>query len=240
VSLGLVGGGGSVLAVPALVYLLDQDVKAATTASLAIVGLTAAVGGLDHARAGRVRWRTAAFFGLAGAAGTIVGTALNRQADPDAILLLFALVLLAAAWAMVRQRGEPPGAEAAARGRALWSRVAPAGVSVGVLTGFFGVGGGFVVVPALVLGLGVPLAAAVGTSLVVIALTSTAGLAAHLATGGLDWAIAGAMTVGAVAGAGAGSRLEGRVPARRLSQLFAAGLAAVAVLLIVGTLPSLA
>lgn len=235
-SLGLVGGGGSVLAVPVLVYVLGQEVKPATTASLAIVGVTAAVGGLDHAREGRVRWRMAFAFGLAGVLGTLAGTGLNRLASPETILFLFALVLLAAAWGMLRDRGETRDPETRPRGRALWRRVVPAGLGVGTLTGFFGVGGGFVIVPALVLGLGLPLTAAVGTSLVVIAITSAGGLAAHLASGGIDWAIAGAMTGAAALGAVTGSRLEDRIAARILVRIFAGLLVAVAIFLIIRNL----
>ncbi len=238
-SLGLVGGGGSILAVPVLVYVVGEPVKDATTESLLIVGATALVGALDQARAGRVRARTAAVFGAAGSAGAVGGTALNRLASPASILFAFALLLLAAAAAMLRR---PPGmrAERPARGRSLWLRVAPAGLAVGVLTGFFGVGGGFVIVPALVLLLALPMGAAVGTSLLVIALTSAAALAAHLSTGHIDWGVAGAFTGSAVAGALAGSRLGRRVSSRRLAEIFAAVVVAVAVFLIAKNVTALA
>jgi uncharacterized membrane protein YfcA len=232
-SLGLVGGGGSILAVPILVYVLGEDVKDATTASLLIVGVTALAGAVDHARGGRVRVRTALPFGAAGGLGAFAGTALNRGASPETILFLFAIVLLAAAFGMVRRKDNYGRFETAARGRALWLEVIPTGLGVGVLTGFFGVGGGFVIVPALALLLGLPITVAVGTSLLVIALTSTAALAAHLTTGGLHWGVAGAFTAAGVAGAIAGSRLGERVSSRRLREGFAVLVVAVAALLLV-------
>jgi uncharacterized membrane protein YfcA len=238
-SLGLVGGGGSILAVPVLVYVLGEPVKAATTESLLIVGATALLGALDHARAGRVRWRIALAFGGAGAVGSLAGTALNRLVGSRALLLAFAVLLLAAAVAMVRGRGEPRRPERSARGRHLWLRIAPAGLATGVLTGFFGVGGGFVVVPALTLLLALPLRAAVGTSLAVIAITSAAALAAHLSSGSIDWTVAGAFTAAAVAGALVGSRLGGRVRVHRLAQGFAALVVVLAGVLIAENLAAL-
>jgi uncharacterized membrane protein YfcA len=231
-SLGLVGGGGSILALPVLVYVLGEPVKSATTESLLIVGVTALLGSVDHARAGRVRPRTALAFGTAGIVGALAGTALNRAVGSRAILFAFALLLLVAAAAMLRGRGEPRRPEIAPRGRDLWLRVAPAGVVTGVLTGFFGVGGGFAIVPALTLLLALPLAAAVGTSLVVIAITSAGALAAHLGSGGVDWGIATAFTAAAVVGAFAGSRLGRRARPHRLAQAFAVLVAGVSTFLI--------
>lgn len=238
-SLGLVGGGGSILALPVLVYVLGEPVKAATTESLLIVGTTALLGSLDHARAGRVRVRTAVAFGLAGTIGAVGGTVLNRLVSSRSILLAFAVLLVVAAGAMLRGRGEPGRAEVEARGRALALRIVPAGLATGVLTGFFGVGGGFAVVPALTLLLAVPIGAAVGTSLLVIAITSSAALAAHLSTGGIDWGIAGAFTFAAVAGALAGSRAGRRAPAHRLVQVFAVLVLGVAAFLVAESVAAL-
>ena len=229
--LGLLGGGGAILTVPVLVYLLGQDVKEATTASLLIVGATALVGALDHAGHGRVRFRLGIVLAAGATVGAVAGTALNRLADPDAILFLFAFVLLGAAYAMVRRREIPPSAHpAGVSGSRL--RALAAGGAVGVLTGFFGVGGGFLIVPLLVLLFGLPIRSAVGTSLLVIAVGCAAGLAAHLATGGLDWPVAGAFTCAGIVGAFAGSRLSPYVPARRLSEGFALLVAAVGVFLL--------
>lgn len=172
--------------------------------------------------------RTGLAFGAAGAGGAIAGTALNRLVSGRALLLAFALLLLAAAAAMLRRRPDlaEPG------GNLSLVRVAPAGLGTDVLTGFFGVGGGFVIVPALVLLLGLPITLAVGTSLLVIAFSSGAALAAHLASGSIDWAIASTFTGAAIAGALAGRRLGATVRPERLGQLFAVLLVAIAVFLV--------
>jgi len=240
VSLGLVGGGGSILAVPVLVYVLGEPVKEATTASLAIVGTTALVGAADHIRGGGVRVRVALAFGAAGALGALAGTALNRVASGSSILIAFAVVMLAAAYALIRGRGEGRGDEAEARGRTLALRVIPAGIGIGVLTGFFGVGGGFVIVPALVLLLGLPMTVAIGTSLLVIALTSASALVAHLATGRVDWAVVASFTAAAIAGEIAGSRVGSRLSSARLTQVFAVLIVGVALFLIAKNVAALA
>jgi hypothetical protein len=221
--------------VPVLVYLLGEPVKDATTESLLVVGTAALVGAADHARIGRVEARTGLTFGAAGAAGAIVGTALNRLVGGRSILLAFAVLLLVAAVAMLRRRPESP-----MRGsQPSFVRVAPTGLGTGVLTGFFGVGGGFVIVPALVLLLALPLTLAVGTSLLVIALTSAAALAAHLASGSIDWLIATMFTGAAIAGALIGRRMGAIVSPQRLGQLVALLLVAIAVFLVAENLPPL-
>ena len=230
-SLGLVGGGGSILALPVLVYVLGEPVRTATTESLLIVGATALLACVDHARAGRVRWRTAAAFAIASATGSLAGTALNRLASPQSILFGFALLLLIAAAAVIRGRGEPRRPELQPRGRSLWLRIVPIGLTTGVLTGFFGVGGGFAIVPALVLLLGLPLSAAVGTSLVVIAVTSATALAAHLSTGAINWTTGITFITVALAGAITGSRAGARISQQRLAQAFGTVVLAVAVFL---------
>jgi uncharacterized membrane protein YfcA len=229
--LGLVGAGGSILTVPVLVYVLGEPVKQATTESLLIVGLTALAGALTAARAGRVHWRIGLSFAGVGALGAAAGTALNRAVGSTAIMAGFAVLLLAAAYAMGRA---PTGRAAPASVPA--SRVAAAGAGTGVLTGFFGVGGGFVVVPALALGLGLPTSLAVGTSLLVIALTSAAALAAHLASGGIDVSLTAGFAVAAIAGAVVGAQLHPRVPETRVRRLFAALLVAVGVAVLVAAL----
>ncbi len=228
--LGLVGGGGSILAVPVLVYILGEPVERATTESLLIVGVTALVGAVAAARAGRVRIRVALTFAAAGAASAVAGTALNRLAGGRVIMLGFALLLLGAGYAQVRDRtvrmAGPVDNEKVPschnRRRA-----------TGLLTGFFGVGGGFVIVPALTLVLGLPMRLAVGTSLLVIALTSAAALTAHLATGTINLPLSVAFTVAAIAGAVAGTRLHGHIPEPLLRRLFALLLVGVAAFVIV-------
>jgi uncharacterized membrane protein YfcA len=228
--LGLVGGGGSILAVPVLVYVIGQPVHAATTESLFVVGVAALAGAADHARVGNVRIKTAFAFGLAGSAGSVAGTALNRLVGGRLILLAFAALLLLAALAL--QRHQSPEVERTRHPHA-HLQAGAIGLFTGLLTGFFGVGGGFVIVPALVLLLGLPMPLAVGTSLAVIVLTSASALAAHLASGGINWGIATAFAAAAIAGALLGRRLGGRLDQRRLTSLFAALLVCIAVLLVV-------
>ena len=221
--LGLIGAGGSILAVPVLVYVLGEPVKQATTESLLIVGLTALAGALTAAREHRVRWRIGLAFAAAGAVAALAGTALNRLVGPTAILLGFGALLVAGAYAMSRPPSKP------ARPPHVSARIGAAGAATGLLTGFFGVGGGFLIVPALTLGVSLPLALAVGTSLLVIALTSGVALAAHLASGGLNLQLAAGFAGAAVAGAVAGQHLHTRVPETTLRRLFAALLLTVGV-----------
>jgi uncharacterized membrane protein YfcA len=240
VGLGMLGGGGSVLALPVLVYLLGQDVHAATTASLVVVTAGALAGGLEHAREGRVCWRHAGAFSAAALPGVVVGTALGDAVSPTALIVAFAILMLLAAAAMWRRaRGpERAGAEPA-RPTCPPLRLArdlAAGLLVGVMTGFFGVGGGFLIVPTLAIALALSMRLAVGTSLAIITVTSVMGLAAHLAASrDLDVAITGAMTAACVAGALAGAALASRVPQRALTRGFAALVTAVAAYLLVSS-----
>jgi len=246
-SLGALGGGGSILTVPALVYLLHQEPHAATTGSLLIVGITALAGMIAHRRAGRVRFAQGITFGVLGVAGSYAGTRLSAHIAPDLLLTMFAVLMLAAAGAMLRRRRDPDGRTAPAprwrhpsRAVSGGVRVVAAATAVGLLTGFFGVGGGFVIVPALVLALGFDMPAAVGTSLLVIAINSAAALAARF--GGhvhLDWPLLAVFTAAALAGTFAGNRVASRADASRLTAAFAVLLAAVAVYSLGRSLPGL-
>lgn len=260
-SLGALGGGGSILTVPALVYVLGFSAQDATTASLVIVGVTAAAGAIGHARSGHTRWGAGVLLAAVGVPASLLGTVLNRRVDPDALLLCFAaLMLVAAVGMLVRSRtsqGAPPApvpAEPAAGaapgggtltatrqvtrpvgdqpaggrvGRAL--RLTGAGLGVGFLTGFLGVGGGFVVVPVLVVLLSTPMPVAIGTSLLVISLNSAVALAARAGGGGFDWGVIVPFAAAAVAGSLAGKRAADRVSADKLTIAFAVLLVAVAV-----------
>lgn len=217
-SLGLLGGGGSILTVPALVYLVGVPVAQATGTSLAIVGATALIGASGHARAGRVALRPALGFGAASVAGAIAGSLAGKRVDGELLLSLFALVMIAAGIAMLRRR-DPRIQDAHVPVHPL--QVGTAGFATGLLTGFFGVGGGFVIVPALTMVLGLSMPVAVGTSLVVIAIASAAGLATHLGAGAIAVAVTVYFVLGGIAGTLVGSRLAGRVPERTLRRGFA-------------------
>ncbi|HEX9186463.1 MAG TPA: sulfite exporter TauE/SafE family protein [Vicinamibacteria bacterium] len=215
-SLGLLGGGGSILALPVLVYVAGLDVHAAVGASLAVVGTTALVGGLAHARSGRVDLRAAALFGGAGMLGAPLGAQATHAVAPRVLLLLFAGLMLVVGGLMLRGGG-------AARRDARPHPVAvpAAGLGVGLLTGFLGVGGGFLIVPALTLLAGLEVHAAVGTSLLVIAASSAAGILAHLHQGEMPLGLTAAFTAAAAAGALAGVRLAASLEPERLRRAFA-------------------
>jgi hypothetical protein len=268
------GGGGSILTVPALVYLLGQDAHGATTASLVIVGVTAVAGMAAHARAHRVRFGDGLMFGALGVAGSVVGSRLSAGIGSFVLLSAFAGLMLVAAAAMVYRAGRgranyalvgagtavvsggyvpgagpvrplpvgPPavqkavGIPTARANRAL--RVVGAASVVGLLTGFFGVGGGFVVVPALVLVLGFEMPQAVGTSLLVIAINTAAALAARAgAQVQVDWPLVAAFIAAAVVGSVAGNRVAAVARPALLARAFTALLVVVAIYTAARSLP---
>lgn len=243
-SVGALGGGGSVLAVPVLVYVAGQDPRAATTTSLVIVGLAALVGVTDHWRAGRVKVGPGVVFGLAGIGGSVSGSLLNRRLDPDLLLLAFAGLVVVAAWRMLTgcpsctNMGEREAIGAGGTTKVLAglrvdaatvAKVLVAGTGVGFFTGLFGVGGGFIIVPALTLGLRFAMPEAIGTSLLIIAINSVTALVPRLGQGGVDWAVTVPFAVSAVAGALVGSRLADRLPEQTLLRWFAGLLVGVGV-----------
>ncbi|MBA9002775.1 sulfite exporter TauE/SafE family protein [Thermomonospora cellulosilytica] len=225
VLLGLLGAGGSILAVPALVYGAGLPLSSAVPASLLVVGASSAAAVVPRVRAGQVRWRVAAVFGGAGAAAAFAGAALNRHLPERAILLGFVVLMAAAGWRMLAERTRRGGACALPGGGTDWRSCLPkataAGTAVGVLTGLFGVGGGFLITPALVLGLGLPMTAAVGTSLLIVVANSAAGFVAHAGHPGLDLITIVAFTLAAVAGSLAAARLAHRLDPDRLRRWFA-------------------
>ena len=238
ISLGALGGGGSILAVPALVYAAGQDPKHATTTSLVLVTLTALIGIIPHWRAGRVRFGAGLLFGLAGVGGSLLGSHWNKSADPNGLLLAFSGLMLVAAFAMWRRvRRQPTPLPAGAAVAALAPRidattiakVLAAGTFVGLLTGFFGVGGGFVIVPALVLALGFTMPEAVGTSLLVIAVNSVVALSTRLQAGSIEWGTVVPFTVASLIGVLIGSRLASTRDSSSLQRWFVGLLVVVAV-----------
>jgi uncharacterized protein len=221
ISLGMLGGGGSILTVPILVYVAGLPAKEAIAASLFVVGVTSLAGVVSHARGGRVWWRTALLFGLAGMAGAFVGGVVGGSVPGDWLLIAFALMMIATSVAMLRGRKDRSTVDHPGRdGELPLLRVLVDGSVVGLVTGLVGAGGGFLVVPALVLLGGVPMSVAVGTSLVVIAMKSFAGLAGYLTSVQLDWPLVLGVTVAAVLGSLAGGRLAGVVPEASLRRAF--------------------
>jgi uncharacterized protein len=243
-SLGLLGGGGSILTVPILVYVLGFGAKEAIAMSLAIVGATSLFGAVKHFRIGNVDLRVALLFGGVSMGGTYLGARLAIYFTGAAQLTLFAVVMLAAAYFMLRDRSPtvafPPvqdavlprdGAGAArspiARRIAARSSVLPSllimfeGVGVGVLTGLVGVGGGFLIVPALVLLARVPMKQAIGTSLLVIAMKSAAGFLGYLGQVEIPWSFLAVFTAVSMVGIFGGTYLVQFVSQHALKRAFA-------------------
>jgi uncharacterized protein len=215
VALGMLGGGGSILMVPLLTYVGGLDAKQAIATSLVVVSATSAVGAI--ARADRVRWGVGLIFGVSGMAGAYVGGLLAGFVSGRALLVGFAITMAVAAGAMLRGRAV---AAASDSHRPSTTRLAALGLAVGVVTGLVGAGGGFLLVPALALFGGLPMPAAVGTSLVVIAMQSGAGLAGHLVGTPIDWRATGLVTAVAVIGGLIGGRLTAMVDADVLRRGF--------------------
>jgi len=234
---GAIGGGGAILALPVLVYVLDEPIGPASTASLVVVAVAAGVGVGAVAARGQICWRLALTFSAPAAVGALLGAIANTAVSARLLVLAFVPVMLVAAgatWARVGA-GEPE----ADRGcpDPPTERILAAGLAVGLLTGFFGVGGGFVIVPVLTLMMGVAFRRAVATSLVIITLTGIVALVSHLAAGttvsaGLTAALAAPTAIGALAGA----IVSGRVPQALLGRLFAIVVGSVACLLLVDAL----
>jgi uncharacterized membrane protein YfcA len=223
-SLGALGAGGSILTVPILVYAMGVPVQGATGTSLAIVGLNAATGALDHLRRGRSLLRTGIAFGVSGVLGAFAGVWLNHQLRGELIMVLFSVLMVAAAVGMLRRRSASGASMASFEERceaAGCARLVLVGIAVGFLTGFFGVGGGFLIVPALVLVHGLPMHLAVGTSLVAISLNALWGLIGNLQLGTLDWTLTVLFALGGVVGVLTGGKLAGRLPERALRTAFA-------------------
>lgn len=230
VTLGLFGGGGSILTVPLLVYVAGLDTKPAIATSLVVVGATAIGALVAHARAGRVQWRTGLTFGSTAMIGAYAGGRIGPSV-PDLVLMVgFALMMLATSIAMIRGRRTPPaGDDRGEPTQAPVLLVLVEGVVVGLVTGVVGAGGGFLVVPALVLLGGLPMATAVGTSLLVISLKSFAALAGYLSAVQIDWGLAAAVTAMALLGSVLGSWLAGRIDPERLRKGFGIFVLAMAV-----------
>ena len=258
-SLGALGGGGSILAVPVLVYLLDQSAAQATTGSLVVVGVTSLIGAVAARRAGNVLLGRGLVFGLVAIGGAVAGAEASTRVSEDVLLAAFAALMLLVggmlAWRQLRhRRGDGPRHVARPAlddpiitfsptfacqcPRAL--KVLVTATVVGALTGFLGVGGGFLVVPALLLALALPMEYAAGTSLVVITITSAAALVVRAGSGPQpDWTTVSVLTASSAAAAVAGARLADRVGTNRLQAAFAGLVLGVAVYTAARAVPAL-
>jgi hypothetical protein len=215
-SLGALGGGGAVLTLPILVYVAGISVREAVAISLVVVGGTSLVAAAMHRRRGHFHAKAAALFAGTGMVAAYFGSSLTDAVSERALLLTFAALMLVVGAAMLRERPERPAA--------VQCRTLPCigiGTAVGVLTGFLGVGGGFLIVPALVLFAGIETRAAIGTSLAVIAFNAAAALVGHLRHAALDWSLALAFLSFALVGMGAGLRVARRVSGPVLRRAFA-------------------
>lgn len=234
---GTVGGGGAILALPILVYVLGEGVGPAATASLVVVALAAGLGGGALALGGHVCWRIAAAFSGPAILTSVLGTAAGSAVDPQALILAFVPVMLVAAASTWARSTVQDTADDGGCPDPPLRTVVLAGGLVGFLTGFFGVGGGFLIVPALTLAIGVAMRRAIATSLVIITVTALAALTSHLASGveldvPVTAVLAGATGVGTIAGTFVGSRL----PQRTLARGFAVVVALLALFLLTDAL----
>ncbi len=233
--LGVFGSGGSIITTPALLYLLHVEPKSAIAMSLGIVAITATITAWQHWLRGNVNLKITAIFGLFGVAGTYAGALIGVITPVMIQLGVFALVMYAAAWKMIKPQPQHKSVGAAAVGcpggycdELRYGHIALHGIAVGVLTGIVGVGGGFLIVPALVLLSGLSMKQAVGTSLSIVALKSFAGFAGYAGAVAIDYRMMALFTAIAVSGSIAGSLLSHHLPADLLKKGFGAFLLLVA------------
>jgi uncharacterized membrane protein YfcA/rhodanese-related sulfurtransferase len=236
-SLGLLGSGGSILTVPVLVYLVREPQKLAIAESLAIVGGISFVGAFPYIFKKHIHWKSVLWFGIPGIAGTYMGAYVSQWLSGGAQLLLFALIMLVAAYTM--WRAKDPKAEH--KHQAYWQIVLE-GLAVGMVTGLVGVGGGFLIIPALVLLGGLPMRLAVGTSLLIIALKSFVGFYKYmhvLSEYQVNWSLIGLFVVLGIVGSFTGSFLSQKLPQGVLRKLFASVLIVLGIFILYQNLPSL-
>lgn len=227
VSLGLLGGGGSILTVPILLYVVGLETRPAIASSLLVVGLASAAAMAFHARSGRVRYGTGLSFGAASMAGAFVGGRLAHHFDGRLLLGGFIAMMVVTGAMMMRKRGEPKAA------RPTLVKTVGIGLGAGALTGLVGAGGGFIVVPALAMLGGLPMAEAVATSLLVIALNSMAGFAGQIGHVTVDFHVALPLALSAVAGSLVGVMFAARVKPESLRKGFAVFVLAMAGMMII-------
>lgn len=206
-TLGLIGGGGSILAVPLMVYLVGvSNPHVAIGTSALAVAINALVGLAQHARAHTVKWRCAAIFASCGVLGAFIGASLGKAVDGKKLLLCFAILMIGVGILMLRGR-KNEGCPGASCNRGNAAKVAGYGAGTGLLSGFFGIGGGFLIVPGLIASTGMPILNAVGTSLVAVSAFGFSTAASYMASGYVDWSLAGLFILGGAIGSLIGTRV---------------------------------
>lgn len=237
VVVGGVGGGGAILALPLLVYVLGEGVSPASTASLVVVSLAASVGAGAQARDGHVCWRVVASFAAPAAPGAYLGALASASVSARALIFAFVPVMLIAALLTYFRGDASYDSDEGDCPKVSLPRAGGSGLVVGAMTGFFGVGGGFLIVPALTALLGLGMRRAIATSLAIVTFTSVAALLSHLAEGARpNWPLTLALCGAAAAGALLGTSLGRRLPARTLARAFGVVVAVLALLLLVDVL----
>lgn len=232
--LGIFGSGGSIITTPALLYLLDVEPKSAIAMSLGIVAITASITALQHWLKGNVNLKVTVVFGIFGVIGTYGGALLGVMTPVTIQLTIFALVMYAAAWKMLKPKHKSLGAAAVADcpdgncDEFQYTHIAIHGIAVGILTGVVGVGGGFLIVPALVLLSGLPMKQAIGTSLSIVALKSFAGFAGYAGAVDINYSLMANFTAIAIVASFIGTLISHRLPAAMLQRGFGVFLVIVA------------
>jgi uncharacterized protein len=237
-SLGLVGGGGSILAVPLLVYLVGiSDPHAAIGTSAVAVAASAAANLVNHTLAGNVKWRCALVFSAAGVTGAYVGSSLGKAIGGQTLLALFAMIMMVVAILMLRRRSTV-GEASVQLSRDNFGKLVVFGLAAGALSGFFGIGGGFLIVPALMMATGMPILNAIASSLVAVTSFGFTTAANYAFSGLVDWILAAAFICGGVVGSLLGARSAKALAGRNgmLNTVFAALIFAVAVYMLVRSL----
>jgi uncharacterized membrane protein YfcA len=234
-TLGFLGGGGSILTVPALVYIVGQSPQAAVTASLMIVGMNSAMGAFFHRTQGTQNWQVALIFGGAGMVTSYLSAGLSQLLPSTVLMILFALLMLVVGGLMILSK--PPQNQE--QSTCNWFVTLISGATVGVLTGFLGVGGGFLIVPALVMLVGLPIRQAVGTSLIVIAMNSIAGFLGHLNGASIDLVVVAIFVVAGIFGSLSGTKLAKVIKPDYLRTSFAVFVMLLAVFLLYDNLQKL-
>lgn len=240
--LALVGGGGSILAVPLLVHVVGVGSTHAAIGTAAVaVAVNAAASLAGHARAGTVKWPCALVFAAAGVIGAALGAEMGKAIDGETLLALFGLLMVVVGLSMLRKRRRPDDPDvrlSRTTARVLLPRLLPMGLGIGIAAGFFGIGGGFLIVPALVAATAMPLGNAVGTSLVVVTALGLTTAGSYALSGFVDWGLTAVLVTGGALGAAMGVPLAQRLAAHKtlFARLFAALIIAVGIYVTIGAL----